>query len=191
MHCKRIARDDTGVSPVIGIMLMISITVVTAAALFYILQGLISDPGKSFSESATPGSWDTEQGGNFFVFTFASPNVPDPISVQCVRYQIIPAGAGTEGDDRGTSSENLVDTYERSLETDTDGDGLADFHVKYEERSIPPDGIISTQDKIWIRTTSAVPEGDIQSGDTFRLIQESSCSGIEPVILLDASVELN
>ena len=75
MQFKQLLKDDDAVSPVIGVILMVAITVILAAVIASFVLGL--GPG----EAAPTASFDIESSGSDVVVTHANGDKLDPSTI--------------------------------------------------------------------------------------------------------------
>ena len=136
MQLSKLFNDDRAVSPVIGVILMVAITVILAAVIGTFVLGL----GDSIGENAPSASYDWDEGSDSVVLTHTSGQTlnADRITGTAGNEDVNfgtedPESLGEEwsGEDSDTiSSGNSVDwTDSEQVEDDLDGEDGTDLRV--------------------------------------------------------------
>src|SRR6056297_683226 len=102
MDIKQLLKDDDAVSPVIGVILMVAITVILAAVIATFVLGL----GEQVSSTAPQASFSTDYDGNHDILTVTHDGGDTIESTEIYfRGQLTKgADASTPGDDTDTNS---------------------------------------------------------------------------------------
>jgi len=117
MDFKQLLTDDDAVSPVIGVILMVAITVILAAVIATFVLGL----GDSLSNNAPQASWDFDPGNDQITHTggdrIDGSNVE--VDINNGGTTISPAGSGTspEVPDPITAGTDLLTNAAYDLQT--------------------------------------------------------------------------
>jgi flagellin-like protein len=143
MQIRQLLRDDDAVSPVIGVILMVAITVILAAVIATFVLGL----GDSVSDTAPQASFSFDWDG--------STNSPGALEIRHSGGDTLDAGnlfvRGNYGDTNGNIDVPWTDKYNSNSKI-TAGDTLTISSSDQGSNDVASDGEV---DVIWERT-----EGD-------------------------------
>ena len=97
MELKRLLTDDDAVSPVIGVILMVAITVILAAVIATFVLGLGDQVSNTAPQASFSFDWDGESGGNADLTVRHSGGDSIQANNLYIRGDVGPNGGGTIG----------------------------------------------------------------------------------------------
>ena len=109
MELKRLLTDDDAVSPVIGVILMVAITVILAAVIATFVLGLGDQVSNTAPQASFSFDWDGQSGGGGAELTIQHSG-GDSIQANnlYIRGDVGSSGSGSTGDTWGSYNTNGV-----------------------------------------------------------------------------------
>jgi len=175
MYPPRIRRGESAVSPVIGVILMVAITIVLAAVVFAWVQSIVDQPKAALPtvELATIKTSD----GDYRILIQRIQDNGASTSVASFSYLLL-----DDNDIPTSHAGSIRDIYNLDMDVDSDLDGIKDFDVAFHEGGLEPNGELDANDQFFIR--SSRNDGPARPGYAFRLMYQAST----PVIVKTARI---